>query len=73
MFSNVNTSRVPIPFWGPQNTCPISRCPPKYSNEDWNLNNKIKIGIACDQEKLAERIISYVIYLILLPLCFITL
>lgn len=66
MIPNLSTSRVPGPFWGPMDTCPISRCPPKYSSEDWDFNNKLKLGISCDQERLAERIISYVFHILVL-------
>lgn len=37
---------------------PVAKCPPRYSEEDWDYNNKIKFRITCDQEKLAERIVE---------------
>lgn len=40
------------------NAGPMARLPPKYSDEDWDFNNKVKLRITCDQERLAERIME---------------
>uniref|UniRef100_A0A1I8PR47 Tektin n=1 Tax=Stomoxys calcitrans TaxID=35570 RepID=A0A1I8PR47_STOCA len=37
---------------------PMARLPPKYSDEDWDFNNKVKLRITCDQERMAERIME---------------
>lgn len=36
----------------------MSRYPPKYTDEDWDLNNKIKMDLSDAQQKLAERILE---------------
>lgn len=36
----------------------MSRYPPKYTDEDWDLNNKIKMDLSDAQQKLAERILD---------------
>lgn len=36
----------------------MSRNPPMYTDEDWDLNNKIKMDLSDAQQKLAERILD---------------
>ncbi|XP_055912711.1 tektin-1 [Eupeodes corollae] len=41
-----------------QNVGFASRMPPKFTDEDWDFNNKIKFRTIDDHQKLAERIVA---------------
>uniref|UniRef100_A0A1B0G8N2 Tektin n=1 Tax=Glossina morsitans morsitans TaxID=37546 RepID=A0A1B0G8N2_GLOMM len=58
MLPNMRTRRITGLHLTGTSACPISKIPPKYSNHDWDYNNKIKFRITCDQERLAERIVE---------------
>ncbi|KAM7356766.1 tektin C [Cochliomyia hominivorax] len=58
MLTNMRTRRVGGIHLCGKGMGPMSRLPPKYTDEDWDFNNKIKFRITCDQERMAERIVE---------------
>ncbi|TMW51060.1 hypothetical protein DOY81_003876 [Sarcophaga bullata] len=58
MIPNMRTKRITGVHGCGKRLGPLARLPPKYSDEDWDYNNKIKFRITCDQERLAERIVE---------------
>lgn len=58
MLSNMRTKRITGVHACGKGLGPLARLPPKYSDEDWDYNNKMKFRITCDQERLAERIVE---------------
>lgn len=58
MIPNIRTKRITGVHACGKSLGTLARLPPKYSDEDWDYNNKIKFRITCDQERLAERIVE---------------
>ena len=58
MLNNMRTKRITGLHLCGKNMGSMSRLPPKYSDEDWDYNNKMKFRITCDQERMAERIVE---------------
>lgn len=58
MLPNLKSRRITGLQLAGKHLGPVAKCPPRYSEEDWDYNNKIKFRITCDQEKLAERIVE---------------